>query len=170
MSRNVKILLVVVGSLLLLCILACGVTFLVVPRYIENTFSRLGTPEVREAQAKQVGAQIADYTVPPGYQEEIGFDMIFEKIVGIGPVDNHGPMIMMISVNTPSVNRQQMEQQLRQSFSNQFSRGSGVYKDVGTHPVTIKGEQTNLSVSETDNSNGVGMRQAMGVFQGKSGL
>ncbi len=169
MSRNVKIILVVLGSLLVICTLSCVVLFVFFNRFANNFTAGLQTPEVRQAQARQIGAQIADYTLPPGYTEEVGFDMFVEKLVMIGPTNNQGPVIMMISVSAATVNRQQMEQTLRQSFASQLSR-SGTFKSVGTHDVTIKGQQTTLAVSENDSTSGLTERQATGVFQGKSGL
>jgi hypothetical protein len=169
MSRNAKIILVVVGSLLVLCVLSCGIVFLLGRQFVLNTASVLRTPQAREAQAKQVGSQIADYTLPPGYSEQMGMDLLVEKLVMIAPGNNRGPLIMMISVNTPTVNRAQLEQQLQQSFGAQYNFGSGSFKDAGTHNVTIKGQPAVLNVRETESSSGLAMRQATGVFQGKGG-
>ncbi len=169
MSRNTKIILLIVSSLAFLCICVCATVTLLVPRMVENTFSRLSTPEVREAQAKSIGAQIADYTLPPGYTEEMGMDLFIEKILMLGPSDKHGPSIMLLQVNSPNTSREQMEEQMRQAFANQFS-GSGAYEPAGEHTVTVKGQPMTLTVLESNRDSAYAMRQAEGVFQGKGGI
>ncbi len=169
MSRNTKIVLLIVSSLLLMCACVCIAGILLMPRIMSNAVAGLATPANREAQAKRVGAQIADYTVPAGYAEEMGMDLFFEKIVALAPTDEHGPMIMLLQVNSPTVSREQLEEQMRQAFANQFT-GAGVYEPAGEHTVTIKGQPTTLTVSESSDTSTYAMRQAQGVFQGKGGI
>ncbi len=169
MSRNTKIVLLIVSSLLLTCACVCLAGILLMPRIMSNAAAGLATPANREAQAKSVGAQIADYTVPAGYVEEMGMDFFFEKIVTLAPTDEHGPMIMLLQVNSPTVSREQLEEQMRQAFANQFT-GAGVYQPAGEHTVTVKGQPMTLTVSESSDTSTYAMRQAQGVFQGKGGI
>ncbi len=170
MSRNTKIVLLIVSSLLLTCACVCLAGILLVPRMVSSTMSGLATPENRESQAKKVGAQIADYVVPPGYAEEMGMDLFFEKIVMLGPTNQRGPVIMMLQMNVPTASREQLEEQMRQAFANQYS-GAGLYEPAGEHTVTLKGQPMTLAVSESSSdSSTYAMRQAQGVFQGKGGI
>ncbi len=161
MSKNTKIILTIAGGILLLCVLACVVILLLMPAFAKNMVS------TSPAQAQQVGQQIADYTVPPGYRET-GMDLFFEKLVMISPTNQSGPDIMLLQVNTTS--RAQAEQQMRQALEQQFARqSSGTFHQVEDHAVTLKGESSTLSVSENDATGRLTMRQAFGTFKGKGG-
>ncbi len=169
MSRNTKIVLLIVSSLLLSCACVCLAGILMVPRMMSGVASGLQTPENRASQAHQVGAQIADYVLPPGYIEEMGMDLFFEKILMLGPADEYGPAIMLLQMNVPTASREQLEEQMRQAFASQYS-GGGIYEPAGEHTVTVKGQPLILTVSETDDSGGYKMRHAQGIFQGKGGI
>ena len=58
---------------------------------------------------------------------------------------------------------------MRQSFASEFQRGTTNMHYVGTRQVTIKGQPTELSISEGGLGAGT-VRQATGVFDGKGGL
>lgn len=166
MSRNTKIILVVLSTLALICVLLCVAVSLLMTR----AASSIATKD--PVQMKKVAAQIADYTLPPGYQELMGTDLLFEKIAMIGPgpdSDEPGVSIMLLQVTTANTNQAQMEEQMRQAFAGQFRGNQGFFEHVDERTVTIKGKPTVLSISEADMPSGT-LRQATGVFSGKGGL
>lgn len=162
MSRNTKIVLLVVGAVTTLCVGLCVIIFLLVPRLAERAFSR--SPQ----QARAVGAQIASYRVPPGYQETMGMDLFTTKMVAIAPIQGRGMIFILMSASAPGVNRKEMEQQLRQAFQQQFQRSAGNMQYVGEQMLTIRGQQVPFTITES--SSGGGLRQAIGGFSGERGF
>ena len=162
MSQNRKIVLFIVVPVIAICCLACIVAAVLIPRAMSNAIAD------DPVKSKQIGAQIADYTLPRGYQEEMGVDMYFEQIVSLARSDKRGVTIGLIQVKT-NANRQQMEQQVQQVFQNQAQGNYSGMQYVGTRTVTIKGQPIVLTISEMSNSTGT-MRQAAGAFSGKGGL
>src|SRR5437867_5484164 len=113
MSRNVKILLVIVGSLFAICCMLSIVAVAALPKLAENAFTQ------DTQKAKQVAAQIADFSVPPGYAEQFSMDIVTTKMVLIGRPDNRGLNFMLMQIAQGSLSREQMEAQMRQSFQQQ---------------------------------------------------
>ncbi len=166
MSRNTKIVLVVASTLLISCCLLAIAAVLLLPQLFSNAITQ--DPQ----KARQIGRQIADYTLPPDYREEFGMDVFTTKMVAITRSDERGPLFMLMQFSTAGLNREQMEQQVRQSFQNQFQRGTCALTAVGTQTATIKGETVTLTISEgncTRGGNTVPVRQALGFFRGKGG-
>ena len=166
MSRNQKIV-VFIASLVLLSCCACGlITFVVIPRLYENTIAGAADP----AKAKEVAKQIADYTLPPTYQETVGMDVLVYKMVVIARADKQGFIITLMQFNSSNVSREEIEQQLRSQSQLQGNISS--MQLVGAENTTIKGQTVTLNVLEGDGSrnSNVRIRQTQGVFQGKNGL
>ncbi|MCA1554452.1 MAG: hypothetical protein LC737_08740 [Chloroflexi bacterium] len=164
MSRNAKIVIVVVGTLFTSCCLLALAIVLVAPRALSNMFTQ--DPQA----AKGIAAQIADYTLPAGYEEQLGMDFVTYKVVTIGRVDRRGLSIMLMQFSSMGLSREQMERQMQQSFQSSFQRNVGALTPVGTEAVIIKGQPVMLTLSEGVNTRDQSdVRQAVGVFTGKGG-
>ena len=167
MSRNAKIALIVVGALVVICLGVCGVGFIGLQRF----GSQFGNPQ----NAQKVGSEIADYTLPEGYSELMGVDVLIYKMVMIAPSsksNGQGMAFMLMGMNTPTANQEQMQQQMQQAFQQQYGK-TGTTHVVGQENVMIRGNQTSLTIAGTDSSTGraqATIRQAIGTFQGKNGL
>jgi hypothetical protein len=163
MSRNAKIVLVIVSTSLLSCVMLCATTFILLPRLASNAF------KTGQMDSKKVASQIADYVLPPGYEEAMGLDMFFYQTVTIAPTSGRGVTIMLMQMNSVNANREQFDQQMRQVFEKQLQTGSGAWRYAGERTVTIKNNPTVLTISEVGSPKVV-MRQAQGVFTGKRGV
>lgn len=163
MSRNTKILLVIVGALVVICLGSCAVIAVFLPRLMSNTF----TPN--PANARKIASEIADYTLPADYQEQIGMDLFVEKLVMIARPDQRGMTFTLLQVSTPNVNRDQVVRQMQEAFQQQFQRQSGAMREVAQEPITVRGQETTLVISESETGTNR-MRQAVTVFNGKNGL
>lgn len=164
MSRNAKIALIAIGSLVVICLGLCAVGFVLLPRITESVVS------TSPVSARSVGADIADYTLPPGYQEQMGINLLVYQMVLLAPESgaDEGMVFMLMGTRTPGVSRAQMEQQMQQSFQQQFSRSGGGMRVVGEEHITIRGEDTIFTITESENA--PDLRQAAGTFEGKNGL
>ncbi|MDL1895321.1 hypothetical protein FBQ82_03550 [Anaerolineae bacterium CFX7] len=164
MSRNTKIALLVIGALAVICLGLCGVGALLLPRVTENIVSQ------KPDDMKRVGAEIADYTLPPGYVEVMGLDMFVYKMVALAPETRRGDdmIFMLMNTNAGGASPQQMERQMQQSFQQQFGRSGSQMQVIGQEAVTIRGQPVTLTIAENDAS--PKLRQALGTFEGKNGL
>jgi hypothetical protein len=151
------------GCLLVLCACACVAAFIGGPLMLASSFN------MDSAKAKQTGAQMADYSLPAGFSEQVSFDFSVVKMVVIGEGDNGGTFFVMMQA--PGLGRDQIEAQMRQAFEQQNRNAGNVqYKQVGTQTVTIKGKPAVMTIFEGTNS-GTGelMRQGIVSFDGKGG-
>jgi hypothetical protein len=164
MSRNTKIALIVVSALAVICLGVCGALFLLLPRVTQNIVSQ------KPADAKRVGAEIADYTLPAGYTEVMGMNMLVYKMVAIAPErDSSDAMIfMLMGTNASGASQADMERQMQQSFQQQFGRSGSRMQVVGQERVTIRGQEVTMTIAENDTA--PKLRQAIGTFEGKNGL
>ncbi len=165
MSRNTKIILAVSACVVVFCGLACIAGFLFFTIQTRNLVSTATDPNKQQ----QVGNQIAEYTVPAGYKQAMGMDLLVEKVVMLEPTNNQGPAIMLIQLMTSTASQEELERGMQQAFQQSGTRQAN-YEVVGTHPVTIKGKATNLTVSESTAGTSHILRQATGVFPGKGGI
>jgi hypothetical protein len=129
------------------------------------------------AAASKAAHAIADYELPDGYQEQISMDFLVYTMVMIGPKPKSssasafgsGPIIMLAQFQI-AANRQQMEQQMRQAFAQQYGQSGTNMKLVDVKKMTIRGEQVDVDTFEgTNNNSGLVFRQLLTYFPGKHG-
>lgn len=160
MNRNTKIALVVVGSLSLICVLACVGVALLGGRIAGQVFTT--DPQ----QARDIGRQIADYTPPPGYTEQMSMNVLTAKWVIIGPAGRNGVIFMLMQAL--GMRREQIELQMRQAVQAQLGTG-GSLTLVDTRNVIIKGRPVDMTYYEGATRGGARMRQAFAEFDAKRG-
>jgi len=167
MSRNVKIVVAVVGGLLLLGCLAVLVTGALGARFLGQA--------VNPDNAREVAAKIAAYELPPGYHEVMGLDVMGTQMVMIAPEgltsgDDAGAAAAMVimMMQTPEMgNADQMREQLLAQLSR--STGAGDFQVVDTRDATVRGKPVTLEVAEGTDRDGRQTRMVSGVFQGLGG-
>jgi hypothetical protein len=168
MSKGVKIALVVIGGVLVLCCIGGVIAFLIAGRAVGQAFT------TDQTKAAQIGHEIADYTLPSGYQEQGGMNMAGIKMVVIAEprTSQSGDRLALTLMQFPAglnLSQEDMERQMSQTLAQQGQRSNEPMQVVGTQKVTIKGQPVTLTLSEGNGSAGV-HRQATGVFPGKGGL
>mgnify|MGYP001820787025 CR=1 FL=1 len=170
MSRSIKIVLVIVGGIVLLCICA------VVGVQVMGTqlVDRMVVDDPVDSAA--LAQSILDYSLPPGYQEQMTLDFFAGKMVMISS-DNPGtgggprPFIMMMQMPVednldPDQLRQQMEQGFQQAGQGQTLQ----FKLVRTERANLRGQPVNVYTFEGMDGSGLYFRQVMtDPFDGKTG-
>lgn len=164
-NRNIWIAVAVVG---VLCLVACGVAFLV--------FRQIGTQvgesfKTDPADMAAVSDKIADYDMPPGYKAQVSMSLFVYDMVMIGPsqTGSSSMTIMLMQFNNGAgLDQAQMEEQMRQAFEQQGGQPGMQMKVVETREETIRGEQVPVTISE-GTSQGITLRQWMTVFKGNGG-
>ncbi len=165
--------LVVVLVTCVMCAVASAATPVVVSLVVSSLTANLAG-SVDPVKAKQVGAQIADYALPPGHAEQVGVDVWALQLVVITPNvfdtninRNDGYVINLLATKLP-VDSAQLEKQLLDALLEQTKARGVTWQKVGEHPVTIRGKPATLSVLEDDPRHPT-IRAASGAFQGKNG-
>jgi len=171
-KNNNKWIWIGLGASALFCLCAVAVAGLVIMRMGQQF--REGMKTDPEGASKAAHA-IADYELPPGYQEQVAMDFFAYSFVMIGPGSTSngldaasGPMIMLAQFQV-ATNRQQMEQQLRQAFEQRSGRGGLSMKLVEVKKMTIRGEEVEVTTFEGEDDSGLVVRQLITTFPGKEG-
>jgi len=166
-SNNNKWIWIGLGGAILLCCCALVVAGLVFGQIGKRVQEGVKTdPE----SASQAAHEIADYTLPDGYQEQMAMDIVFYSFVMITPEEGSvaRPMIMLAQFQA-GMDQQQMEEQMRQSFEQQSGRRGMTLELKEVKEMTIRGEETDVVIYEGTDESGYAMRQLITTFPGKDG-
>jgi hypothetical protein len=92
-NRNIWIAVAIVG---VLCLVACGVAFLV--------FRQIGTQvgesiKTDPADMAAVSDKIADYDMPPGYKAQVSMSLFVYDMVMIGPSQTGSSSMTIITIS-----------------------------------------------------------------------
>jgi hypothetical protein len=165
-SRGLRIGLVLIAiALFFCCVAGLGLTLL---------GTRLAGRAIitNPDRVQAVGNQIADYDVPPGYEEMFAMNMMGMKLVAIGPSTPTADSTMIMLMQFPAgmdVSRQQMERQVEQALARQTGLSSADMTSVGKEEAVINDEAVTLTVREGTTGRGERIRQLTGLFDGRSG-
>ena len=180
MSRNTKIILIIVAAaLVLLCLCAATSAFLATvffrnisvtasPVQIETAAGEAVLVEPR--QAEFAANDIADFTLPEGWVSDYSMKVAGFRLVGYKPAGGAGHLIFAVIPETASTNIDQVERAIRSladTHGYQWNRADMTV--VERKPVTVHGESSEMVVSEGSGSSGA-WRQAMTTFRGNQGL
>jgi hypothetical protein len=167
MSRGLRIALILAAIVLFLCCVAgLGVTLLGT-RLVGRAF--ITNPD----RVQAVGREIADYDVPPGYDEMFAMNVMGMQMVAIGPHDPAADTMAIMLMQFPAgvgISQQEIERQMKQALARQMGLGGANMAVVGQEQAVIKGEPVTLTVREGTTESGEQIRQVTGLFQGRGGL
>lgn len=81
MSRNTRMILIVVGVVLALCVCSC-VGFGILSPFVGGMFLSQSMA-TDPAEVAAIGSSIVDYEVPPGYETEFGMSFLGFDLIGL---------------------------------------------------------------------------------------
>ncbi len=164
MSRNTKIILIVLGAVVVVCIcIAIGVWIALnaAGRAIQQSI--ITDPTQAAARADN----IALYNIPYGYKQGVmsflGFDMV------VLTADNQPAIMMMQFPASANLDPKDMEKTMQQAIGQQFSRRGLTFSLVDQKQLTVKGQEVTLFISEGKDSDGNLFREATTSFVGNNG-
>ena len=168
MNKNTKTILIVAGSLLLVCACCVGV-FSVTGLWSTIRFANWAGSNMSEDPEKvaEMASGIADFQVPEGFEKQYGM-----KLGGLSLVqymtDNERTVIFVSQFPAgTSINIDEMMRQIQQNSRYENTSWYGVTTAlVEQKPVTIRGQETTMSISEGTNDQGAHYRMANAEFQG----
>lgn len=163
MNKN-RNLLIGIGAVAALCLCSGVVAFFV--------FREVGTRVTQSFKTDptsiaEVSAKIAQFDVPAGYQSSMAMSLLSYDTVILSPSSGQADQMIIlmqmngVSVPNPEEMRRQLEQQSGQSGNNM--------KIVDSYQTTIRGQSSNVTVEESDGSQGYVLRQLFAVFKGNQG-
>jgi len=166
MSRNTKIILIIVCSVLLVCLLACGAGYIFFRNVGQNVMeSAADTPE----EAAAMGREIAEFTLPRGYKAQSGINLMGIKMVFYGQSKDTDRMIMLLEMPVNEELNDSSFEQMRTQMEQQSGRRMENVKTIQDRALTIRGKPGRVVIQE-GTAGETKMRQMMVAFQGKSGL
>ena len=171
MDKTTKTILLIVGSVVLLC--ACA-AFVVAAtgawsfkRFVN--WSEQNVSERPEA-AIRVGSEIADFEIPRGFDSPYSVHFGDVSMVGYTSRSERSHILLAQFPVGTNIN---LDEMLRQISKGSGDPNSVWYKTETTlleeKPVTIRGQETMLSIGEGTSAEGVTYRTAAASFQGRGG-
>ena len=154
------------GSALLFCLCAVGVAIFLFARVGQKVQEGMKTDPESAAKAAH---EIADYALPPGYQEAMSMDFFVYSTVIITDTSSPSKPMIMLAQFQAGADQEQMEQQIRKSFEQQSGQRGFTMKLLETKTMTIRGKEVEVFIYEGSDTNGDMMRQLITTFPGKDG-
>lgn len=163
-NRTLWIILAAVAALL--CLGACAAILLIgrgLGSMVQN--SVIDDPQ----QAADMGAEVAEFDLPSGFQPVGGMDLMGMKMAMYGSDDNQAMIILMKVPGVSSVNDVNMDE-MREQMTRGMGRQMGDVRVIDEYEATIRGEPGQVVIQEGTSSEGVLTRMLVAVFEGKNGL
>lgn len=171
MDKTTKTILIVVGSVLLLC--ACTTAALLgtglwsFGKFVQ--FADKSTTEDPQEVA-QIASEIADFTLPDSFTTHYGIKIASFSMVQYTTQNEENYIFLTQFPTGTSINVEEMLREIRNGSRNPNSPWYNVdTKLVEQKPINIRGEKTTLSISEGTSDKGVPYRMANAKFQGNGG-
>ena len=175
MDKTTKTILIVIGSLLLLCL--CTTATLIATGYI--TFRQIGKAQegvyeeifsVDSESAIRVGSEIADYEIPEGFGSPEGIHIGDITLITYKSQDEKSHLILAQFPKGTSIN---IDEMYRLILAGAGDPNNILFTleltPVEQKQVSIRGEETTLNISDGVSSEDGTYRIAAATFEGKGG-
>jgi hypothetical protein len=169
MNQTTKTVLIILGSLLVLC--ACTTAILLgtglwsFGKVVQ--FADQSTTE-NPQEVAQIASEIADFSVPKGFSAQYGMKIAKFSMVQYTTRKEDTYIFLTQFPPETSINMDEMLREIRNGARNPNSPWYNMDTTlVEQKPVSIRGEETTLSISEGMSDQGVLYRMANATFQGK---
>lgn len=165
MSRSLRLALAIAAiGLFLCCVAGLGATLLGT-RLFGRAF--ITNPE----RVRAVGHEIADYEVPPGFQEMVAMNVMGLKMVAIGPKSpsNYFTIVLVHLPVGMRASQEEIVRQLEQAMARQTGLDSAEMTSESQQETMINGAPVTLKVREGNTRYGVRLRQISGRFEANAG-
>lgn len=161
-NRTLWIILAVVAAVL--CLGACA-TILLIGR---GAYSMAQNSLVEDPQqAAEVGAEVAEFDLPNGFEPAGGVDLMGVKMAMYSSQTNQTMITLMrIPGSTDNMNTDSMVEQM----TRQMGRQMNDVRLIDQYETTIRGKPAQVIIQEGTSSEGVLTRMMIAVFEGKGGI
>ena len=171
MDKTTKTVLIVIGSVLVLC--ACAVmTVFVTGLWTFRTIAKVSSQNISEEPevAVRVGAEIADYEVPPEFSSPVSIHIGDMTMIRYTSQDEMSYIVIAQFPEETSVNAEEMLKRMEEGTHDPndvwYSTDTTILEQK---PVTIRGQATILNISDGTSLQGRSYRYATATFNGRGG-
>ena len=171
MDKTTKTVLIIIGSLLLVC--ACGASVLFVTGlWSFRTIARVADSSTSRdlAEVADMLSEVAVITLPDGFGSPYGIHIAGITSVGFASQSRNTHILITQFPQGTVVDTEEMLKLISQYSTNPENPwDTSNTKVIEGKPVAIRGQETYLEVSEGTSSDGTTYRVATATFQGKGG-
>jgi hypothetical protein len=163
MNKTVKIIVIILGSLMALCLCA-AVTGLLVYRNTGRILSR--TLDNDPEKVTTIGDYIVEFTLPAGFGEGQGVHLANFSMVTYTAADGRTHIFLFQAPSSLTLDKNELERQMG------LATGKDEWNEVTvieTLPCQIRGDAATLVISEGVSHDGRLYRSASAVFEGNEG-
>lgn len=171
MDKTTKTVLIVIASILVLCACGAAVVF-AMGLWSFGKFVNFAEQSVSEnpEEAVRVGAEIAGYEVPEGFGSPTSIHFGDVTVIDYKTPNDQSHILLAQFPEGTSINVEEMLRLIKEGSGDPNS----IWYNTDTtlveqKPVTIRGQQNVLSISEGTSSDGVAYRTATATFDGRGG-
>ena len=171
MNKTTKTVLITIGSILVLCACVAAAVF-ATGLWSFGRFVNFSEQSVSESPqvAVRVGAEIADYEVPQGFVSAYGVHLGDLTLFGYQSPSARSHILLAQFPEGTSIDLDEMLRRIQEVSGDPNNIWSNTDMTlVEQRPVTIRGQETMLSISEGTSSEDVPYRKATATFQGRGG-
>lgn len=169
MDKTTKTILIIVGSVLVLCACATATVFVTglwTFTKVANAVEQSVSPE----RAVRVGAEIADYEVPEGFDSPVSVHMGDMTMVRYTSQDERSYVLLAQFPEGTSINLEEMLRLMEEGTSDPNNVWySTDTKIIEQKPVTICGQETTLNISDGTSVQELSYRYGTARFEGRGG-
>ena len=166
MSKNTKIIIGVIAGVLVLCIIACGVTALTLGWFGQ----RVVTNAVVEGEdTGSTQAEIAEISMPERFTAGGGVSLLGIKMV-VYESTNPNEVAVLMQMPVQSEINDETVRQLQEGMGRSSNRNFTNMKTIETRDVVVRGEPGQVIIQEGTDDQGNKYRLMLTAFQGQSGI
>jgi hypothetical protein len=180
MSRNTKIILIVVAAaVVLLCLCASTSVWLAAVLFrnvaVNSAPVRIETAQgeailVEPRQAEATGGAMPSFTLPAGWLSDYSMKIAGFQLAGYKPENGTGHLVFAVIPETSNTSVEDLERQIQSVTGSQGYRwNQSEMKVVERRSVTVRDQASELVISEGNGSGGA-WRQAVTTYRGDQGL
>jgi hypothetical protein len=171
MDKTTRTVLIVIGVIVVLC--ACAVVAVFVTGlWSFNRIARVAEQSVSESPqvAVRVGAEIADFEVPEGFGSPYSIHFGDVTMLNYQSRSERSHILLAQFPEGTSINVEEMLRLIEEGSGDPnsiwYNTDTTLLEQI---PVTIRGRETVLNISEGTSSENVAYRSATATFQGRGG-
>ena len=171
MDKSTKTALIIIGVVLLVTAVI-SVTILVTGLWAFGRFVNWAERSVSESPqvAVRVGAEIADYEVPGGFGSLLSVHFGEVTMIGYKSTNEKSYILLAQFPDGTSINVDEMLRIISEGSNDPTSIWYNTETTlVEQNPVTIRGQECILNISEGTSSEGIKYRSAIATFEGRTG-
>lgn len=172
MDKTTKTILIILGSLLVLCACAVAAVFGTGLWSLAKYNQWTDTSTTRNfSEVAKFSQEIAVFTLPEGFGSPYGMHVGEITSVGFASPSKNTHILLTQFPEGTSINTQELLKQISKYSMNPDSGWSNAHMTViEEKPVTVRGQQSTLSISEGTSSDGTNYRSAVTAFNSNKGI